>query len=82
MEIQNDLALQSVKIELPQASLEVLDQPESITLDHVDDVGFVARLCLNDGLFEWADGDLEDIVSLSLIDLLEGPPLNVTVSGS
>ena len=41
VEVKDALALECFKVELPQASLEVLDEPEVVTTDHVDDLGGV-----------------------------------------
>ena len=71
VEVDNDIGLKSLTVKLPDATLEVLDQPHTIALNHVHNVGSIPRFSLDLNLLDWLDGDLWNLISLSSIDLLE-----------
>ena len=57
MEVKHDLALKGVKVKLPEAAFEVLDEPEMVTSDHVDDLSGITLVGLDLGSFNWLNRD-------------------------
>mmetsp|Transcript_19218 Transcript_19218/g.23779 ORF Transcript_19218/g.23779 Transcript_19218/m.23779 type:complete len:396 (+) Transcript_19218:1358-2545(+) len=79
VEVKHDLALERLKVELPETTLEVLHQPEVSATYHVDDLSQIAIFSLNAAMLPALNGDFEDFVGLSIVDVDERPPLDVAV---
>ena len=83
MEAHNLLTSYGVIIKLPDLTVAVSDKPVIGASDHTNDISRLVVGGVHDDLFlNWVDCDFEEITSLSIIDVLELPPLDVAVSTS
>ena len=81
MEAHNLFDADGVIIELPDLSVAISNQPMIGASNHGDDVGgTVVGRVHNYLLLDWGNSDLKEITSLSIVNILELPPLDVAVA--
>lgn len=68
-------------MKLPDLSMSISNKPVILSSNHCDNVGraIIGRVN-NDLLLDWCNRNLKEIASLSVIDILEFPPLNIPVT--
>lgn len=68
-------------MKLPDLSMSISNKPVILSSNHCDNVGraIIGRVN-NDLLLDWCNRNLKEITSLSVIDILEFPPLNIPVT--
>ena len=81
MEAHNLFDANGVIIELPDLSVAISNEPMIGASNHGDDVGgTVVGRVHNYLLLDWGNSDLKEITSLSIVNILELPPLDVAVA--
>ena len=81
MEAHNLFDADGVIIELPDLSVAISNEPMIGASNHGDDVGgTVVGRVHNYLLLDWGNSDLKEITSLSIVNILELPPLDVAVA--
>ena len=60
----------------------ILNEPEVLASNHVDDVSQLAIRVFDRNLPEWLDNHFCDFIGFSVVNLLKGPPLDVAVVAS
>ena len=81
MEAHNLFDADGVIIELPDLSVAISNEPMIGASNHGDDVGgTVVGRVHNYLLLYWGNSDFKEITSLSIVNILELPPLDVAVA--
>lgn len=77
--VKDDPGRVVLSADAPKSTLHVIDEPNAVAADYVQNVGGVALFCLDHHFFERLDSNLKNLISFSSIDLSNGPPLDVAV---
>lgn len=80
MEFKDTRSVERGYVHLPQVTVEVLHEPKVRSTNHVDNVGRFSVRIHNFGRLLRQNHNFEDFVRLRIINILEGPPLDFSIS--